>query len=109
MPGDYGPENYQDGPPTQDRVSSPDGPRDGEDGRQGEGDHGEPQLINDAICPDAEVGTEFVVRVEKKMEGQLLVSYSDKPKDEEAGEPGEPGKAEMPSSPRDTEMSSFME
>ena len=97
----YDKELYGDEPSTQERVSSPAEPRDGEDGRQGEGDHGEPQLINDAICPDAEVGTEFVVRVEKKMEGQLLVSYSDKPKDEEAGEPG---KAEMPTGPRDSEM-----
>jgi hypothetical protein len=106
MPPDFGRSNYSDEPSTQDRVSSPAEPREGEDGRQGEGDHGEPQLINDAICPDAEVGTEFVVRVEKKMEGQLLVSYSEKPKDEEAGEPG---KAEMPTGRRDTEMASFMD
>jgi hypothetical protein len=104
MPPDFGRSNYSDEPSTQDRVSSPAEPREGEDGRQGEGDHGEPQLINDAICPDGEVGDELVVKIEKKMEGQFLVSYSAKPKDEAAGEPG---RAEMPTGPRDSEMSAM--
>jgi hypothetical protein len=107
MPPDFGRENYGDEPSTQERISSPDEPRESAEERQGEGDHGEPQLINDAICPDAEVGQEFVVKVEKKLEGQLLVSYSEKPEDKE--EAGESGKAEMPSGPRDSEMSSFMD
>jgi len=50
-------------------------------------------LIDSAICPGMEPGEEMVVKIEKVMDKEYLVSYAPEPGDEE--EPSEPAE-EMP-------------
>ena len=100
MPGDYGPENYQDGPPTQDRVAPPGESRDGEGEHQGEG---KTALINSDICEGLHPGDTLKLRVVEVQEDQYTVEYEKEEKSPD--EEGPPGRAEMPPGPRDREMS----
>jgi hypothetical protein len=103
MPGDFGRENYQDSEPsTQERISSPAEPRDGEDGRQGEG---KTALVNSDICEGLHPGDTLNLRVVSVQEDQYVVEYEKE--EEPSKESGEPGKAEMPPGPRDSEMASM--
>jgi hypothetical protein len=104
MAPDFGRENYGDEPSTQERISSPNEPRESAEERQGEGNSA---LINSDICEGLHPGDTLELRVVKVQEDQYVVEYE---KEEESpDEEGSSGRAEMPSSPRDSEMSSFMD
>lgn len=57
------------------------------EGMDQKGNHGMPQLINSEICPDAQPGETIMLKVLKKHEGELEVSYMGKEGEEGAMPP----------------------
>lgn len=65
-------------------------------------------VIDSAICPGMSVGTEIVLKIDKILDRQYLVSYSPEPEDESSDEGGdEPSEAPEPAPAGG--MSSMME
>ncbi len=89
---------YSDGPDQAAAANSRTEPeprdREGEEEDEQKQDEGKTALVDSALCPDAEVGKEFMVRVEKKMENELLISYVEHDDHKEGGGEAEPEPAE---------------
>lgn len=65
-------------------------------------------LIDSAICPGMEPGDEMVVKIEKVMDKEYLVSYAPEPESEEKSTTEEAPTEEAPASPAPS-MASMME
>lgn len=80
-----------------------------------EGEESDPStktaVIDSAICPGMEPGDEMVVKIDKVLENQYLVSYAPEPgdEDEETEPEPEPEEASTPPEPPPSAMAGMME